>query len=201
MLPQRALKCSHACARIPARASSIASMSLAGPRSPRYRLQIELHFRLFTDRFIDCHSGSSPHSLDFSFIGDLSIWLSAYFVSGSGTTSQFPIFSRFCMARCGSQLPMLVPVLPAAKAGLDECQRGAWWAGSGQVTHPHRRCMHPDHSCSDPMTAAAPSLRTHGPLAQVNGASTVRAGARSGIQVFVGNTRRPPPRRIGHLLH
>ena len=49
------------------------------------------------------------------------------------------IFSRF-MARCGSLLPMLLPLLPAAMAGLDKCARGAWWAGFDQVTDPHRRC-------------------------------------------------------------
>eukprot|EP00964_Phaeocystis_antarctica_P042358 scaffold24270_cov57-Phaeocystis_antarctica.AAC.1 len=57
-------------------------------------------------------------------------------------------------------LPLLAPLLPAAMAGLDKCARGAWWDNCGQVTDPHRRCMHPDHSASDPMTAA-PSLRTH----------------------------------------
>ena len=44
------------------------------------------------------------------------------------------------MARCGSRLPMLLPLLSASMAGLDKCARGAWWAGSGQVTPPHRRC-------------------------------------------------------------
>ena len=52
--------------------------------------------------------------------------------------------------------------------------------------------MHPDHSSSDPMTAA-PSLRTHCPLAQGNGASTVRLGARSSIQVSVGKQAPPSP--------
>ena len=82
-----------------------------------------------------------------------------------------------------------MPAVPAAKAGLDKCARGAWWAGSDQVTHPHRR-THPDHSSSDPMTAA-PSLRTHGPLAQGNGASTVRAGP--AIEVCVGKHAPPSP--------
>ena len=52
--------------------------------------------------------------------------------------------------------------------------------------------MHPDHSSSEPMTAA-PSLRTHCPLAQGNGASTVRLGARSSIQVSVGKQAPPSP--------
>ena len=76
-------------------------------------------------------------------------------------------------------------------AGLDKCARGAWWAGSDQV-HPPSPPMHPNHSASDPMTAA-PSLRPHGPLAQGHGAPTVRVGPRSGIQVCVGKHAPPSP--------
>ena len=53
--------------------------------------------------------------------------LSAYdlrcFKSGAESMTQL-IVSRFCMARCGSLLPMLLPLLPAAKAGLDK--KCAW---------------------------------------------------------------------------